>query len=267
MRQAVLVTYEGIYSLPLVEAFLNNPNVEVVKILRSGTIYANRTGLDGVWFLLSKSSLFFIVPKFIENLLFHAYRLFLPVSKRPFKTLEELSLQYGVEVETVGDINAYPHHQHTGMILFSSYFNQLFSYESLSRYSAAYNIHPAPLPVGRGLFSQFWLLQNRYETDRYYQTIHEMTDRIDAGQVVMQRSVAANLDSPSMADYMNKVTILGIEMMSRFDFTRQKNVHVPGAQSYYSFPRFRDVFRFWRSGLRFMRLRDIGNYFKMGDNR
>ncbi|MGZ3774638.1 MAG: hypothetical protein ACXVCN_13020 [Bdellovibrio sp.] len=263
MKKVVVVTYEGIYSLPLVEALLNNKNIEVVKILKSGTIYAEKTGIEGILFLLKKSSLFFLVPKFFENILFIFYKIFIPVNRRPFKTLTELGMKYGVPVETVGDINKYPHEQYRGFTLFSSYFNQIFSKKTLSHYGDAYNIHPAPIPVGRGLFCQFWLLLNPYQGEKYYQTIHRVTDKIDAGEVVKQESVHINTAKQSMADYMNKVTVLGIDMMLNFDFQTQANVHQPVSASYYSFPRARDVLRFWWRGLRFMRVSDVKNYFKI----
>lgn len=261
-KQVLIVTYEGIYSLPLVEAFLNNPNAEVVRILRSGTIFGNKTGLDGMRYLLRKSSLLFIVPKFFETILCMLYTL-LPQGKRPFKTLDELGKIYGVPVETIGDVNQYPHENFKGMVLFSSYFNQVFKPHILGLYEKTYNIHPAPLPAGRGLFSQFWLLLNPYHTQRYYQTIHEMTAEIDAGTIIKQRSVEATIHRPSMADYMNKVTILGIPMMREFDFTAQADIHRETVGSYNSFPRAKDVLKFWRKGCRFLTVRDVRNFFQI----
>lgn len=263
MKKIVLVVYEGIYSLPLVEACLNNKNIEVVKILKSGTIYAEKTGVQGISFLLRKSSLLFLIPKFFEGVLFFLYKNFFSTKNRPFKTLCELEKEYGVPVEVIGDINAYSHKQHEGMVLFSSYFNQVFSAKTLSYYSDTYNIHPAPLPEGRGLFSQFWLLLKPYQSGKYYQTIHKVTDKIDAGEVIKQQSVEATLVSPSMADYMNKVTVLGVDMMLNFDFLQSTDIHTPASHSYNSFPQARDVLSFWRKGLRFVRVRDVKNYFKI----
>jgi|GEM_PF-6028077 len=263
MKKIVLVTYEGIYSLPLVEACLNNKNIEVIKILKSGTIYAEKTGIQGMLFLIKKSSLLFLVPKFFESILFLIYRKCVSKNNRPFKTLCELEKEYDVPVEVIGDINAYPHKQHEGAVLFSSYFNQIFSAKTLSYYSDTYNIHPAPLPEGRGLFSQFWLLLNPYHSGKYYQTIHKVTDKIDAGEVIKQQSVDATLVAPSMGDYMNKVTVLGVDMMLNFDFLQDADIHIPTSCSYNSFPQSHDVFCFWRKGLRFMRIRDVKNYFKI----
>ena len=263
MKKVVLVTYEDIYSLPLVEAFLNNRNYKVFKILRSGTIYGNKRGLDGILFLLRQSSLLFIAPKFFENILFILYKSFLHKSKRPFKTLVELSNEYDVPVEVVYDINDYPHHQHKGAVLFSLYFNQLFSKDMRGLYGEAYNIHPAPLPVGRGLFAQFWLLLNPYETKRYYQTIHRITSKIDGGEIIGQESVERGQADFSMADYMNKVTVLGIDMMRNFNSHPQENVHVPITQSYYSLPKAKDVWTFWRRGLHFITYSNVRDYFQI----
>lgn len=264
MKKVVLVTYEGIYSLPLVEAFLKNPNYEVVRILKSGTIYGNKKGFDGVRFLLSKSSLFFIVPKFFENILFYFYKCLLPQSKRPFKTLSELSEEYTVPVEVVDDINLYPHKRLNGDILFSSYFNQIFSAETLSLYEHSFNIHPAPLPAGRGLFCQFWLLLKPYESAYFYQTIHKMTSKIDGGEVVYQKSAKSdNIDS--MAGYMNAVTILGVEMMRKFDHRVVRTFHRPKCSSYFSFPKRNDVFTFWSKGCSFIKFKDIKRYLNMKD--
>ena len=73
MRKVIIATYEGIYSTPLVEALINNPHVEVIKIVKSGTIYANKKGIKGILFLLKHTSLLFIVAKSFETMLAKIY--------------------------------------------------------------------------------------------------------------------------------------------------------------------------------------------------
>ncbi len=143
------------------------------------------------------------------------------------------------------------------IVLFSLYFNQIFSCETLEKFKEAYNMHPAPLPEGRGMFSQFWLLMYPSQTGRYYQTLHRITEKIDAGDVVLQRSCLAPTNKKTTADYMNKVTELGVAMIRElkpFEWTGSE--YKPEIGSYYSSQKNRDVLAFWRSGCRFSRFRD-----------
>lgn len=263
-KNVVILTYAGLYSLPMVEAMLNNPNAHVVKILNSTSIYGNKTGWEGVSYLLKRSTLLFIIPKVFEKIIASAYTWVLPMHKRPFKTLSELASVYNVDIENVTDVNSYPHARYKGAVLFTSYLNQIVSSDVIDNYELAFNTHPSPLPEGRGMFIQFWLIKENVFPDRYFQSIQWMTKKVDGGDVVIQRSCPSTPHRPSMADYMNKVTALGIEMIRDFDFKpHPETVFYGGKSTYYTFPKAKDVLSFWKNGCSFMILRDIKEYLKI----
>lgn len=263
-QDVVILTYEGIYSLPMVEAVLNNPNANVVKIINSVSVYGNKCGLEGIFYVLGRSSLLFLIPKFCEKLIQRLYTWFLPIHARPFRTLEELKKIYKVDIENVTDVNAYPHERHKDAILLACYLNQVVAGNVIENYKYAFNTHPSPLPEGRGMFIQFWLIKEDAFPEKYFQSIQWMEKKVDSGAVVIQKSVDSTPEKPSMADYMNKVTVLAIDILREFDFkAHPETVHITGKSSYYTFPKAKDVIDFWMKGCRFIRLRDILNYLKI----
>jgi methionyl-tRNA formyltransferase len=68
----------------------------------------------------------------------------------------------------------------------SVHYPRIFKPGLLARYRAAYNLHPSPLPWGRGYFPVFWAL---WEGTPAGATLHLMTERLDAGPIAMQREV------------------------------------------------------------------------------
>ncbi|CAL7963073.1 hypothetical protein GAMM_40152 [Gammaproteobacteria bacterium] len=260
MKKVIVLTYEGIYSTPLIEGLIKNSQYKVVRIIKSGTLYGNKSHLRALFFLLKKTSIFFLGAKFFEMVLSKVYMFLIKKKNRPFKTVKELSTDYSIPFDITNDINLYFKEDYKDTILFSVYFNQVVSQSTLDKFHGAYNIHPAPLPEGRGLFSQFWLLIGKATI--YYQTIHHMTGKIDSGEVIMQKSCLVKpTDNISMADYMNKVTILGIDMMKNIDFSKKYcEGYKSGRYSYNSFPKTKDVINFWKLGCRFFYLSDIFNF-------
>ncbi len=64
--KVIIATYETLYSTPLVEAMLKNPNLKVEKIVKSVSIYGNLSGLQGVFFLLKKAVFCLFSLKFLN---------------------------------------------------------------------------------------------------------------------------------------------------------------------------------------------------------
>lgn len=80
-----------------------------------------------------------------------------------------------------------PHRSTTGSpMAVSVHYPRILKPELLALYSAVYNLHPALLPWGSGFFPVFWAL---WEGTPAGATLHLMTERVDAGPLVLQREV------------------------------------------------------------------------------
>ena len=66
------------------------------------------------------------------------------------------------------------------------HYHRLFTQDELRSYKALYNLHPSMLPWGRGWYPVFWAL---WEGSPAGATLHRITEKVDSGPVVSQRSV------------------------------------------------------------------------------
>ncbi len=264
MTSVIIITYEEPYSNRLVEALLTNPTCRVLKIVKGGNLVGNKTFFGSIAFLLRKASLLMLAAKFFEMMVFYAAAAFVPEAKRKFRRLREMSCTFKVPVEVSYDINRFfGDGEHLkDVCLFSIGYYQIVDGRTLSLFKAAFNIHPAPLPEGRGLFPSFWLLLHPTETGRYYQTIHKMVEDVDKGCVVAQLSTEAPPGTRTSMGYMSLVTDLGCRMLQSLDLSRLGNDqpvarYVPGKETVYSYPRTMDVVRFLARGCRFFNWADV----------
>lgn len=104
----------------------------------------------------------------------------------------------------------------------------------------AVNMHPSPLPEGRGPAPFEWaILQGRTETGV---TIHEMVERFDAGPILWQRAIAIrpNDTDRSLRDHCREVAEAGVVEVFR-DFERLWDGRRPqGPGTYCKLPRRAD---------------------------
>ena len=215
----------------------------------------NKNLVDSLVFLLKKASLLILLIKAFELFIFYYASIFISRGKRAFKTLKELSEIYGVPIETSYDINRFfkSGDELSDVVLFSISYYQIVNKKTLALFRDAYNIHPAPLPEGMGLFPSFWLLLYPTESGRYYQTIHRMVEEIDGGIIVAQGSEKAPQGKRSSANYMSIVTKIGCTLLENLDFSNlEKNTevehYISGKNTYYSYPKTKDVLLFWKKG-------------------
>ena len=79
-------------------------------------------------------------------------------------------------------------HEFDGVTMaLSVHYPKILPSQVLGRYRAAYNLHPGYLPWGRGYYPAFWAL---LEGTPAGATLHQMTERLDAGPIVDQIQVA-----------------------------------------------------------------------------
>lgn len=77
-----------------------------------------------------------------------------------------------------------------GSIGFVAGFNQIFRRPVIDRFSSFLNFHPSLLPYYRGAIPSYWVLRNGETVTGF--TVHAITERIDAGEIVYQEMVPIN---------------------------------------------------------------------------
>lgn len=96
----------------------------------------------------------------------------------------DLARSLGIPVAPFDDVNGA-----TGAaasVAFSVHYPVILRREALSRYRVVYNLHPGLLPWGRGYYPVFWAI---YEGTPAGASIHEISEGVDAGPVVLQEQV------------------------------------------------------------------------------
>lgn len=265
MNEVIIIVFEAIYPNLLVEALVNNPSIKITKIIKSGNLVGNKSFFKSLIYFFKKGSLFFLLSKGIELLLYYFSVIFIPQKKRTFKSLKEISLFYNIPVEISYDINNHFKSQESlkYQILFSISYWQRVHRKTLDLFRDSFNIHPAPLPEGKGLFPSFWLLLYPTKNNRCYQTVHRMAEKIDEGAIIAQGSEELHKHERSSTRYMLIATEIGCKILKQLKFHQilKPNFvaehYISGVNTYYSFPSTKDVFSFWRKGNAFIRLLDI----------
>ena len=113
------------------------------------------------------------------------------------------------------------------------------------------NLHTGYLPDYRGVKSEFWALA-RHDVARIGWTLHHMTSRLDAGDIVLRRQVVWNGESPAVL----RAKILRDAMPAIAALLREVRAHgaaaLPrtpqGEGAYFTTPRWSDWRRF-RQGI------------------
>jgi methionyl-tRNA formyltransferase len=79
-------------------------------------------------------------------------------------------------------------------------FNQIFRAPLISKFRTLTNCHPSVLPFYRGPMPSHWCIRNGETRSGY--TLHAVTERIDAGEILFQEAVA--IDPSDDADALNE---------------------------------------------------------------
>jgi hypothetical protein len=101
----------------------------------------------------------------------------------PWRDWRREARRRGATVGTVADVNAPAFLDRLRAarpdVLLSVFFNQILGAEALAVAPRAYNLHPAPLPAGRGVSPTFWALARGAAEAGV--TWHAMTAAVDGG--------------------------------------------------------------------------------------
>lgn len=112
------------------------------------------------------------------------------------------------------------------------------------------NLHSAPLPRYQGMMPNFWTML--HEEPEAMVTVHYMTERLDAGDVILQRPVPIYPED-SLHDLMIRSKVIGIEALDEaIEQIRKGTAHsqpLDSSQaSYFTFPRRADALRLRQQG-------------------
>lgn len=77
-----------------------------------------------------------------------------------------------------------------GSLGFVAGFNQIFRSATIIRFQYLLNFHPSILPYYRGAIPSYWAIKNREAFSGF--TVHQITEKIDAGPIVYQEITAIN---------------------------------------------------------------------------
>ncbi len=114
------------------------------------------------------------------------------------------------------------------------------------------NLHSAPLPRYQGMMPNFWtMLHGEPEATV---TVHYMVDRLDAGDIILQRPVSI-LPSDSLHDLMVRSKQVGVQALlwavTQIEAgTVQRRAMDASQVTYFSFPTRADAYRLRQAGRR-----------------
>lgn len=117
---------------------------------------------------------------------------------------------------------------------------------------ATINVHNAPLPRYQGLMPSFWVLYNNEKQTAT--TVHIMAEKIDAGDIVIQKFVEINPDE-TLDSLIKKTKLLTVDALNEaFDLFCTHKGKPPlrhlelRIATYFSFPTKEDVREFRKKG-------------------
>ncbi|KST66016.1 methionyl-tRNA formyltransferase [Mastigocoleus testarum] len=116
------------------------------------------------------------------------------------------------------------------------------------------NLHSAPLPRYQGMMPNFWTMVNNEPEATV--TIHYMVEKLDAGDIILQKSVPIN-PSDSLHDLMVRSKIIGAKaLLEAIDKIEAGTVDAKPQDStqatYFSFPTRKDAHRLRFQGRRLL---------------
>ena len=181
----------------------------------------------------------------------YVYRKFL-LRKSVFKTIKK----HGIDVSFVDDnINKEKYVQNikslgADFILIIAG-NQIIKKQILSSTNyGVFNIHSSLLPKYKGLMPSFWALKNNEEETGV--TLYKLTEGIDDGPIVSQRSLAIN-NHTTHSILVKKLKILANDLLiDSIDLIAQIDKYIENSSgNYYNFPSRKDILDFTKSNKKF----------------
>lgn len=110
------------------------------------------------------------------------------------------------------------------------------------------NLHCAPLPSYKGMMPNFWQKLNNETYSAI--TIHEISNKIDGGKILYQKEINLLQTDSLHKTIINSKKISAIALLE-YLFKKQMNSRTLNEDSYFSFPKRKDVNMFRKLNKRF----------------
>lgn len=114
--------------------------------------------------------------------------------KKQEKEYQRQFSDFPFDIEVVQNVNASDFFNKIpeGSIGICSGFDQIFSAELITCFKSFINVHPSILPYYRGPVPSYWCIENKEQYSGF--TFHEVTTRIDEGEIFLQKKVKISSD-------------------------------------------------------------------------
>ncbi|MCF7846034.1 MAG: hypothetical protein K9L85_02240 [Candidatus Peribacteraceae bacterium] len=272
MRVVLLTSNYHLGANVAVRNFLESPllrkhNIKVVGIVSAATFSVNRPGIKLMWRLLKTSGLrFFVRTVFVriwQTLAMKFAHFFVPDTHRKFFEVGELAKTHKIPYLATEQINSA---RALGFVrklrpdyLVSALLLQIARKELLAIPSiGAINFHPALTQDHRGAFTSFWALLNRWRAGGV--TIHFMTEKVDAGKVILQRRFKIRRSDTLHSIDQRSARIGGIllvKALAKLQRRQKVDTFVSKLGKVFSMPRSVDFLRFRKMGKKVILFRHL----------
>lgn len=192
----------------------------VVGIVHQQVVAPNRQSVQKVWKMIDRAGFLFILKTGIMNVLqkigILLFRILLPWKKRKLFDVDELAEKYDIPLLLSEDANDKETYNFVRSkkpdVLVSCYLLQILKPKMLRiPKDGAVNIHPALLPKFAGSWTSFWMLYHNEK--RVGATAHYMTEELDSGDIIIQKSFRIKKNWGSFCCFTRKMAHFSAEVL------------------------------------------------------
>lgn len=164
------------------------------NVILTPKVSADRKSSASLSKIIKNSGIKYLISMILLKIKFDLYRLIekvtsRPVSVRKYLAPAEVCEAYDVEYTVTENINSEEMLEYVKNIspdiTLSVFFNQILRKEMLSKSKKCLNVHPSFLPDYKGMSPILWMLSEG--ADKGGATIHEMTEKLDSGNIISQK--------------------------------------------------------------------------------
>lgn len=249
MKVIIFTSKDHVLANKIIKQIFDIPDIKIVAIVESAVVYPGKSNIAAVLGILKKSGAGYTisqVAKFlhfkIAGFLYNFYPFKSP--KQSLFSYHQFASKNNIPVILESNINSISFIRKISILkpdLFVSIFlNQIFKRKLLNMPKiGTINIHPALLPLYRGLSPTFWVLANGEKETGI--SIHEVSESIDSGEILAQKKIPI-LPSDTEYSLYARCVNEGIPLLKNvlIDFAKNTQIKkIPQKEiksTYYSFP-------------------------------
>lgn len=214
------------------ERILKSKDYEVVGIVHHQVVSPDLKSLQKVKKMIEKAGILFIIKTGVVSILQQLGVFFARLLKRKHQrklfNVEELAKYYNVPLFTTENTNSKNSQQFIREkkpdLLISCFLLQILKPKILNiPRKGAINIHPALLPKFAGSWTNFWVLFHKEK--RAGATVHYMSEELDAGDIILQKSFRVGKKWNSLQCFTRKMAHFSADvLMQALKKIKQKKV-------------------------------------------